>query len=335
MPDRPTIAVLPPRDLCGALFSPESWERLTSLGAVVWNENERRNLDEEGAKAILADVDVCITSWGSPVLTAPVVAAAPKLRLLCHGAGTVKPFVSDALWQRGIIVTSTAAAIAVSVADAALAWIIIGARRFLWANATTREGGWKNEMAYPSSDFYDKRIGIIGASHVGRRMIELLREFRVEIVVYDPYLAAEEALKLGARKVELDELLRTSDVVSIHAPNTAETRHMLDARALALLQDGATLVNTARGAIIDEAALAQELTTGRIWAILDVTDPEPPAADHPFRRLPNITLTPHIAGCTDRGRRLIGEYVVEEVSRFIAGKPQRYAMTREMLARIG
>jgi phosphoglycerate dehydrogenase-like enzyme len=330
----PKIVALPNVEACASLFSVESWQTLRSLGDVVAN-TDSNSLSDEKAAELLTDADVCITSWGSPQLSGGVIFYAPDLKLHCHAAGTVKPYVSDALWSRGVMVTSASAAIAVDVAQTTLGWMIIAAKRALVANIATHEGGWKGEMTMPAGDLTGSRIGIIGASHVGREVIKLLKPFDVEIMLYDPYVSAEGAEELGTEKLGLRELLETSDIVSLHVPNTPETKNMLNSHNLPLMKDGAAFINTARGASVDEDALVKELETGRIWAFIDVTDPEPPAANHAFRRLPNVVLTPHIAGCVGRGRKRIGEYVVEEVRRFVAGEPQRYQITREMLHRIG
>lgn len=329
-----TIAVLPPRKVVPTLFRPEVWRDLASYGPIVQNEHADRNLDAGGAKKLVGKADIVITSWGSPCMSAEIVGAAPRLKLHCHAAGTVKPFVSEAEWDRGIIVTSGAAAIAVGVAETALGWIIIAAKQALAANEATHRGGWKDAMRFPAGDLTGRKIGIVGASHVGRNTIELLRPLEVEILLYDPYVSDVEAKRLGAQKVSLDELLRDADIISLHAPSIPETNHMINEESLRLVRDGATIINTARGSLIDEAALVEELKTGRIWAVLDVTDPEPPAPDHPFRKLPNCILTPHIAGTVATGRLRIGDYVEEEIRRFVRGKPQRHRVTREMLGRI-
>jgi phosphoglycerate dehydrogenase-like enzyme len=128
-------------------------------------------------------------------------------------------------------------------------------------------------------------------------------------------------------------MLRQADVVSLHAPAKPETHHLLDADRLALMKDNALLINTARGTLIDESALVAELQKGRFFAFLDVTDPEPPAADSPLRRLDNVVVTPHLAGCIEDCTRM-GEMAVEELRRYFAGEPPLYQVTRDMLARI-
>jgi phosphoglycerate dehydrogenase-like enzyme len=164
-------------------------------------------------------------------------------------------------------------------------------------------------------------VGIVGASTTGRMTIELLHSYDVDIAVYDPYLPHDEARELGVRKQELDELMAACPVVSIHAPDTAETRRMIDARRLALLPDGATLINMARGALVDTEALVEQLRTRRIEAILDVTDPEPLPPDHPLWELPNVLLTPHVAGSMGNELLRLGDAAVTEVERLAAGLP--------------
>lgn len=186
MPRNPIIAVLPPANLRAEIFTPDAWRLLESLGEVRANEAQSRNLTAEEARELIAGSDVVITSWGSPRISPEIVDAAPDLKLHCHAAGTVKPFVSDAEWDRGIVITSAAAAIAVSVAETTLAWMIIAAKRALMANAITHAGGWKREMPLPPGDLRHKMIGIVGASHVGRRVIELLKNFQNDMLLYDP-----------------------------------------------------------------------------------------------------------------------------------------------------
>jgi phosphoglycerate dehydrogenase-like enzyme len=285
-------------------------------------------------REFLKTADGCITGWGTPLLTASMLADAHKLKIITHAAGTVKFVITDAVWDKNIVVTSSAAAIAVDVAETTLGLMIVSMKRIWQLVPFTRSGGFYGAEREQSHEMNGKTIGIIGASHVGRRVIELLASFNVKIQLYDPYMSEEQALRLGAIKVDLNTLLKTSDIVSLHAPSTAETQQMLNAQNLPLLKDGAILINTSRGALIDEPALVKELETGRIMACLDVFDPEPPVADSPFRKLNNVILTPHIAGCINNCSRL-GTYAANEMFRFFVGKPLVYQVTREMLSRIG
>ncbi|MNI65892.1 Glycerate dehydrogenase [compost metagenome] len=155
----------------------------------------------------------------------------------------------------------------------------------------------------------------------GRHFIRLLKQFEVKVLVYDPFLSESQINELGAVKVELDELLQDSDVVSIHAPSIPETNNLMNARTLQLMKDNAILINTARGSLIDEEALVAELRKGRLWACIDVTQPEPPDLNHPFRSLPNVTLIPHIAGASNNGLHRVARYVIREIELFVQGEP--------------
>jgi phosphoglycerate dehydrogenase-like enzyme len=335
IPMNHTIAVLPRESLRSSLFSEAAWQRLLALGTVTANSDRDRDLSVAETTEMVAGATICVTSWGSQNISELVVASAPRLKLLAHAAGSVKPVASNAVWQRGIQVTSAAAAIALGVAETTLGWIIVSAKRGLLANQTTHAGGWLGDMRFPACDLPGQVIGIVGASHVGRNVIRLLRPFPVVVVVYDPYLSDEEAARLGVRKVSLEELLGTADIITFHAPTTPETHHMLNSDNLGLIRDGVTVINTARGSLIDETAFSEHLRTGRIWAVIDVTDPEPPASDHAFRELPNVFLTPHFAGAVGSGRTRIGDYIVAEIERFVAGRPLQFEVREEMLARIG
>jgi phosphoglycerate dehydrogenase-like enzyme len=149
--------------------------------------------------------------------------------------------------------------------------------------------------------------------------------------VYDPYLSEEQAGELGVSRMGLDELMSGCPVVSVQAPVTAETHHMLGARELALLKDGAVFINTARSQVVDQDALLAELQSGRIQAALDVFDQEPLPVDSPFRRLENVIISPHIAGASRQARLRQGEIVVSEIERFFSGQPLRYRVSRAML----
>ncbi len=249
---------------------------------------------------------------------------------------SVKRFVSDAFWARGIHLTSAGITLARDVAETTLGLMIVGQKRIWPLGQHVRDGGWRDSPAWDkwfSRELFRREVGIIGASNVGRHVIELLKPFDATILLYDPFVSEEEAAALGVVKLELHELLRRADVVSLHAPANEHTCHMLDAEGLALMKDDALLINTARGSLIEEAALVEALGNGRFFAFLDVTDPEPPAADSPLRTLPNVVVTPHIAGCIENCNRM-GELAVEELRRFFAGETAVYQITPELFDRI-
>jgi phosphoglycerate dehydrogenase-like enzyme len=266
-------------------------------------------------------------------LDAGVLDAAPRLRMMAHMGSSVKRFVSDAVWRRGMRVTSAGPALAEDVAMTTLGLMIVGMKRIWPLGQLVRQGGWRDSPHWPSRELRGKTVGLVGASRVGCHLIRLLAPFAVRILLYDPCVPEAQACELAVEKTELDDLVRQADILTLHAPSLPETRHMIDARRLAMLRDDALIINTARGDLIDERALTAELARGRFFAFLDVTDPEPPAADSPLRRLDNVVVVPHIAGCIEDCTHL-GDMAVEELRRFFAGEPPIYAVSPEMLARM-
>lgn len=287
-------------------------------------------------RALLADAEILLTSWGAPELDAELLDAAPHLRLVTHAAGTVRDLVGDDFWNRDIALSSAAAANALPVAEYTLASILFAGKQVFRLRDQYREHrGWQRwtDIA-PGLGNVGQVVGIVGASRIGRRVIELLRPFDFEVLVADPYLSAADAERLGVRLVELDDLLSSSTIVSLHAPSLPETHHLLDARRLALLRDRATLINTARGALIDLDALTAELVGGRIDAVIDVTEPEVLPADSPLYDLPNVFLTPHIAGSQGAETQRMADLAIDEIERFLTGQPLQHAVTRADLERI-
>lgn len=312
------------------MMSQAAWDRLAAFAEVVHHPGQEP-ASKANLLALLPDADACITSWDVARLDSDVVAAAPRLQALAHMGGSVKRVVSDALWQRGIQVTSSAPALGQDVAETTVGLILVGVKR-IWPLAQhVREGGWRESPWWPARELRGKLVGIIGGGNIGRHVVRLLAPFEPYILLYDPYLPDAEAARLGVAKAELDDLLCRADVITLHVPSLPETEHLIDARRLALMKDDALIINTARGSLFDEGALVAELSQGRFFAFLDVTDPEPPAADSPLRRLPNVVVTPHLAGCIEDCTRM-GEMAVEELRRFFAGEPPLYRISREQLA---
>jgi phosphoglycerate dehydrogenase-like enzyme len=332
---KPVVAIAIGQSHYQRMFSQEAWDALHAFANVIHHPQDEP-ADKEDLINLLPEADACITSWGVACFDADVMDAAPRLRAMAHMGSSVKRFVSGAFWARKVHLTSAGITLARDVAETTLGLMIVGQKRIWPLGQHVREGGWRDAPVWDrwfSRELFRKEIGIIGASNVGRYLIELLKPFEARVLLYDPFVSEEAAKELGATKLALEELLRRADVVSLHAPANEATRHMLSAERLALMKDDALIINTARGSLIEEGALIDELSRGRFFAFLDVTDPEPPALDNPLRRLSNVVITPHIAGCIENCNRM-GELAVEELRRFFAGEPPVYQITPEMLERI-
>jgi phosphoglycerate dehydrogenase-like enzyme len=278
----------------------------------------------------LRRAQVVITGWGTPPLS-PLAEWTPEsfaVRLVAHSAGTVKQLLPVAALERGLLVAHANEALAAAVAEFTLGAIILGRRLFFQAGARLKAGqpplplAWQHETA-------GSTIGVIGASAIGRRVLRLLAPLEVSLLLYDPYCPPDAAAALGAEPVDLDELMRRSDVVTLHAPVTPETIGMLGAAQFRAMKDGALFVNTARGRLIDADALLAELRSGRIWALLDVTDPtEPLPPDSPFYQLENCVVLPHMAAVTVETRRRQTAQTIGDVLRFLRGEPLEHQVSR-------
>ncbi|GAA3249028.1 hydroxyacid dehydrogenase [Streptomyces lavendulae subsp. grasserius] len=291
--------------------------------------------DDPGLRGRLARAEVLFTGWGCPPLDEEALRRMPRLRAVVHSAGSVKHHVTTACWERGLLVSSAAAANAVPVAEYTLAAILFANKRVLESAHAyrSRRGPVDLLRHYPEAGNYRRTVGLVGASLIGRRVMELLRPFDLRVLVHDPYVDPAEVAALGGELCPLDELLRRSDVVSLHAPALPETRHLLDASRLALMPDGATLVNTARGSLVDTAALTEELVAGRLHAVLDHTEPEVLPATSPLFDLPNVLLTPHVAGSLGGELDRLATSAVEELGRYARGLGFRYPVDPGRLAR--
>ncbi|MEV5434004.1 hydroxyacid dehydrogenase [Streptomyces sp. NPDC052701] len=286
-----------------------------------------QDLTDPRIRPTLGRTEILITGWGCPRLDAAVLDAAPRLRAVLHSAGSVKGFATPELGRRGIAVSSAADANALPVAEYTLAMILLAGKDVLAARDRLRaERTAAGPGLVPGIGNHGRRVGVVGASRVGRRVLALLRPFDLRPALTDPYADERQAAALGVPLLPLDELLRTSSVVTLHAPGTPGTRGLIGRRELALMPDGAVLINTARGSLVDTAALTAELRTGRLAAILDVTDPEPLPADSPLYDLPNAFVTPHLAGSQGNELARLGRTVAEEAARLVAGDGLAHAV---------
>lgn len=334
MPDRPAAALAMQDWALPGLFPPDLLERLRTLLRLPPGP-ALTSFGTPEAGAALREAEVLVTGWGCPRIDAEVLAAAPRLRAVVHAAGSVKRHVDPVVFARGVAVSSATRANAVPVAEYTVAAVVFAAKRVLtrahWYARDRGAGDWRSGAG---TGLYGRTVGVIGASTIGRLVLERLRAFDVRPLVADPYLTGAEAEALGAELVGTDELCRRAEVVTVHAPALPETRHLLDARRLALLPDGATVVNTARGSLVDTAALTDHCAKGRIDAVLDVTDPEPLPIDHPLLHLPNVLVTPHLAGSQGSELRRLGDFAVAEVARLVRGEPLLGLVRADQLHRI-
>ncbi|MBR7133564.1 MAG: hydroxyacid dehydrogenase [Clostridia bacterium] len=274
------------------------------------------------------------STWGMPTFTEEEIKRClPSLKAVFYGAGTVQAFARPFL-NCGIKVFSAWAANAVPVAEYTVAQIVLANKGFFSSSRLAKTGDRKAASqcfhSYPGN--YDVKIGIIGAGMIGKLVIDMLKRYNLEVLVFDPFLPDEKAKELGVKKVSLPVLFKECQVVSNHLANNEQTKGMLYGRLFESMLPFATFINTGRGAQVVEKDLIEVLKNRPdLTALLDVTSPEPPESDSEFYTLPNCILTPHIAGSAGNEVLRMGEYMKEEYKKFIQNEPCKYEVTLEML----
>lgn len=288
--------------------------------------------DTEEARAALATADVLVTGWRTPRIDAAVLEAAPNLKWILHIAGSVKEQFTPEVWERGIEVSSAVDANAVPVAEFTLASILMANKRVVQIAREYRE---RRELIDQAElgvvGSYGRRVGVVGASRIGRRVVELLRPFDLEVVLYDPTLSEEDIAALGARAMTLEDLCATSDVVTVHAPSLPSTRGLISAELIEAMPAGSALINTSRGDVIDQDALTARVLRGDLYALLDVTVPWALPADHPLYDHPHAFLTPHIAGSVGTEVDRMIDQQISELDRIGRGEPLAHPVRYESL----
>ena len=281
--------------------------------------------------ALLRDVDFIFSGWGAPVIDREFLEAAPKLKVVFYASGTVKGFVTDAFWERGIRLSGANGVFVLPVAEYTLSQILFCLKHgWHFALETKRLRTYPPGHRVPGA--FGSTVGLISLGAIARRVLELLRPFDLKVIAYDPFFSKDDAAKLGVTLVSLDDIFATSDVVSLHTPHLPETEKMIRAEHFAAMKPGASFINTARGAVVDEAGLAEVFARrGDLFAVLDVTCPEPPPKESPLYDLPNLIITPHIAGSLSLECRRGGRFAVDELGRFLRGEKLLGEITRDRL----
>lgn len=311
-------------------FSESARERLSKV--VDWSQYSGRE-GSDPLNKVVQSADILMTTWHSPFLKMEMFGPRPRVALIAHCGGEVKSRMEEQILNH-ITVTNAAEPMAAPVAEMALALTLALVRRIpTYASEMSSGLVRTNEYVSHGETMRGRRLGLVGFGRIGQEFARVVAPFDVELLVSDPWAKEEAVAAAGGSLLDLDHLLSSSSVVVLAAALTTESRHMLDRRRLALLPDGAYLINVARGGLIDLDALLYELRKGRLSAALDVTDPlEPLPVDHELRHLPNVLLTPHIAAGGIEMRRAIGDVAVDEVVRFCKGEPLQNVVTPEMLA---
>jgi phosphoglycerate dehydrogenase-like enzyme len=329
-----TLVAIVNEDLKTMFFEGKALEALASFSEYVMYEDTGAAFSSEGLSEVIGDYDACITSWGSPFFTGQVLERTEKLKFIGHTAGSATAVVDEAAYDKGITVVTANIELAKATAEAAVALIMAGAWDLLGYSQRFKRGEWSNNNRDTVMGIGHQTIGLIGYGEISRNVINYLKGFPVTIKLASRYCSEEEAAELGVTLCPLEELLQTCQIISLHSSLTQSTVGMIGRKELALIQDGALFVNTARGKIVDEQALIEELQAGRFFAAIDVYHREPVPADHPLLQLENALCLPHIGGFATKYKRGMSDFVVENLRSFSKGNRPIGSVSREEYRRM-
>ena len=324
-----SFVTLPKNAVFPTFFTEENIRLAEALGEVVWNDKDVQLTPEEIAQKI-GNSDVYVTGWGSARLDSRILDRAPNLKLLVHLCGTVVPFVSDEMWERGIRVISGNDFFAESVAEGTIAYMLTALRDIpRYSTRLKQEKIWKTS-ADSNRGLLGKTVGIVSYGAIARHLVRMLQPFRVNIKIYDiKPLPADDVVKYNLSFASLEEIFSSCDIITVHTPLNDKTHHLIGEKLLSMIPEGSIFVNTSRGAVVDQAALEKQLATGRFGAVLDVYEKEPPPTDCSLYLLDNVLLMPHMAGPTVDLRKDITSALLKEAYEFLKnGSAPAHEITR-------
>lgn len=316
------------------LYPEELRARIRALADFPDEIYSSKDLDDPALAGLFARTRVIFSSWGMPALTEKQIEAHfPNLEAVYYAAGTVQYFARPFL-KRGVRVFSAWAANGVPVVEFTVAQIVLAGKGYFQSLRRYRERNRKAAFAYTMSlpCNYNIRVGILGAGVIGREVMARLKAYHYEVLAYDPYVSDEVLSSLGAKRASLEEIFSTCQIISNHVANLPATVGMIDGKLLHSMLPNAAFINTGRGAQVVESELIAALKAcPDRTALLDVTWPEPPEEGSEFYTLPNVFLTPHIAGSQNNEWARMALYMVEEFERTEDHLPVRYEVTEKML----
>lgn len=317
----------------GEVFGQGRRERIAALTDLYPQVVHAGNFDEHAPD--LADLEVIFASWGMPPLTDEQLARLPRLEAVFYAAGNVKAFAQPLL-DRGIILVSAWAINAIPVAEMCLSQILLSLRGYFRAVRQYRAQRTMDAKIFRRPGVFGETVGLIGMGRIGMQLRELLRDYPLEVIATDPYLNEARAEDFAVEKVELDELFRRAYVVSNHIPDLSSTRGVLRGAHFASMREGATFINTGRGAqVVEEELIGVLQRRPDLTALLDVTRPEPPAPGSPLWELSNVVVSPHIGGTIGDEVVRLADCAIAEFEAWQAGMPLRYQVTPEVFETMG
>jgi phosphoglycerate dehydrogenase-like enzyme len=287
-----------------------------------------------GRNDCLPEVEMIFTGWNGPKMDDNFLARVPNLKMVFYGAGSIRGIVTDAFWDRKIRITSAYVANAVPVAEFTLSQILF-CLKCGWQFVRTVREDKTYKTRYNVHGGYQSTVGLISLGMVARHVCKLLKSFDINVLAYDPFVSPETASNLNVTLCNLDEIFSKADVVSLHTPWLKETEGMITGQYFKQMKPYSAFINTARGAVVRENEMIEVLKTRPdLQAVIDATWPEPPSPDSPLYTLPNVALTPHIAGSMDNECRRMGRMMADELSHYLNNEPLEWEITREKASRL-
>jgi phosphoglycerate dehydrogenase-like enzyme len=316
------------REAFRAIYGPEEQARIARLVELVAPPQTRETALALPA-SVLAGVEVLISGWHGPTLDAVWLKRLPGLSAVMYGAGSVSSVMTAEAWQRGIVVTSAYEANAIPVAEYTLAMIIL-CLKHAWPLATAMRTRRERPGLEEVPGCFERVVGLVSLGAVGRAVARHLARLDVSVLAHDPHVAPAAAAELGVELASLESVFTRSDVVSVHAPHLRATERMITGAHLSTMKRGAAFINTSRGAVVCEDELIDVAARrGDLQFVLDVTRDEPPAQSSALYTLPNVLLTPHLAGSRGSECRRMGRCMVDELERYVSGAPLRWRITAD------
>ncbi|MDQ8183597.1 hydroxyacid dehydrogenase [Pelagicoccus sp. SDUM812005] len=327
-----SIVIMDPLRL-SSVYGPEQLSQIEEISELVCPPLSKEDVAANPER--MAEVEYLFGGWGMPELNTAFLESAPNLKGVFFSAGTVKPYVSDELWERGIVLTNAHQANAVPVAEYCVAAIILSLKLGWTYLRTLREKqSWQRETT-EIPGCYDATVGLVSLGAIGFKTLELLKPFKVKPLIYSTSMSQAQAEEWGGEVVSLDEIFERSDVISLHTPLLPSTRGMIRGEHIRKMRHRATFINTARGAVVNQAEMIEAMRERPdLTALVDVTDPEPPADGDEIFKVDNIHVTPHIAGSLGRECRRLGQTAIDECKRYLAGEDLLYQVVESDLARM-
>lgn len=311
------------------IYGPQEQARLKEIADFVAPPQSGATLMDN--PELLEEVEVIFSGWGAPVMDEAFMAAAKNLKAVFYGAGSIRNFAKPAFWERDVVITTAANANAVPVAEYCVATILLSMKNF-WslARGTKQDEGWMAaaHMRETAGNFRST-AGFITIGAISKKTLELLDSYDIKRLAYSRSLTPESAKEMNVEAASIEEIFQTADVISLHTPDLPATKGMITGKHFEMMKPGATFINTARGAVVNEPEMCEVLARRPdITAVLDVTAPEPPLPGSPVATLPNVVLTPHLAGSTGPECNRLGYFMLQEFERYLAGEPLEHQVSK-------